>query len=104
MRRRRTITTAVLWSDARAYRSRYRRTARWRTWEAWNEAGKVTTRLSKRLAETSPTTVAGLTALLAYWAEAMDENKVGLDFLDTQQFMKNLAKGAKALAAGSKDA
>jgi hypothetical protein len=92
--------TNELRRNKRAYERRKRRnenSARSLAWSAWNKAGEVTDGLSKQLIETSPTTVAGVAAVLAHWSEVMDEDEHDRDFISTTEFLQSLAKGVKAL-------
>ncbi len=90
--------TKELRRNRRAYDRRNNNPLRNGAWEAWNEAEEVTNSLSQRLIETSPTTVAGVAALLAHWSNVMDENQHDRDFISTAELLKNLAKGVKAIA------
>jgi hypothetical protein len=89
--------TNELRRNKRAYKKRNENSARSLAWDAWNEAGKVTDGLSKQIIETSPTTVAGVAAVLAHWSKIMDEDEHDRDFISTGELLKNLAKGIKAI-------
>jgi hypothetical protein len=49
------------------------------------------------LIETSPTTVAGVAAVLAHWSKIMNEDEHDRDFISTTEFLESLAEGVKAL-------
>lgn len=77
--------------NKRAYKRRNENSARSPAWNAWNEAGNVTDGLSQQLIETSPTTVAGVAAVLAHWSKVMDEDEHDRDLISTQEFLANLS-------------
>jgi hypothetical protein len=83
--------TNELRRNRRAYNRRYSRTARCRTFDAWNKATKVTDSLDKQIGETSPTTVAGIAAVLSYWSGIMNEDTCFRDIYHTQDFLKRLS-------------
>jgi hypothetical protein len=89
--------TKELRRNRRAYAKRNKNTPRAVAFKAWNEADKVTDGLSKQLIETSPTTVAGVAAVLAHWSKVMDEDEHDRDFISTTEFLQSLAKGVKAI-------
>jgi hypothetical protein len=39
----------------------------------------------------------GIAALIAYWAQIMDEDQHERDFVATQQFLESLSEGLKAI-------
>jgi hypothetical protein len=83
--------TNELRRNKRAYKRRNENSARSLAWNAWNEAGNVTDGLSQQLIETSPTTVAGVAAVLAHWSKVMDEDEHDRDLISTQEFLANLS-------------
>jgi hypothetical protein len=89
--------TKELRRNKRAYARRNKNPQRDAAYKAWNEAGIAVDGLSKQIIETSPTTVAGVAAVLAHWSKVMDEDEHDRDFISTGEFLEKLAKGVKAL-------
>jgi hypothetical protein len=85
--------TKELRRNRRAYKKRNENSARSLAWDAWNEAGKVTDGLSKQLIETSPTTVAGVAAVMAHWSEVMDETSTIGTSSARASFLRTWPKG-----------
>jgi hypothetical protein len=89
--------TKELRRNRRAYARRNKNTPRDVAYKAWTEASTVKDALSKQIIETSPTTVAGVAAVIAHWSEVMDEEEHDRDFISTTEFLESLAEGVKAV-------
>jgi hypothetical protein len=76
-------------------------TPRSQAWEAWNESGKIIERLTKELTETTPATLTGAIAVMAYWAKVMtiDTEPYALDAISTKDFLRKLSKRAGTMIA-----
>jgi hypothetical protein len=72
------------------WKERAREVGRDVAYDRWNNQCEVVTQITEELVETTPTTMAGLAALLTYWSEIMDEDTADRDFLKTSEFLEKL--------------
>jgi hypothetical protein len=61
-------------------------------YDRWNEDCKAVDEITAELVATTPTTIAGIAALLGYWSEIMEEDTIDRDFEDTQALLATLGE------------
>jgi DNA-binding SARP family transcriptional activator len=59
-------------------------------YDRWNEDCNAVDKITAELVATTPTTIAGIAALLGYWSEIMEEDTIDRAFEDTQEFLERL--------------
>jgi hypothetical protein len=58
----------------------------------WSDQCEVVDKITAELVATTPTTIAGIAALLGYWSEIMEEDTIDRDFEDTQALLATLGE------------
>jgi hypothetical protein len=68
--------------------------ARAEIYDRWDDLSDGMEEVTEELVATTPTTMAGVAALLAYWSEIMGDDGAGQrqDIYDTQEFLEHLAE------------
>jgi hypothetical protein len=61
-------------------------------YDRWSEHCAVVDKITAELAATTPTTIAGIAALLGYWSEIMEEDTINRAFEDTQALLAGLGE------------
>jgi hypothetical protein len=61
-------------------------------YDGWNECCEAVDKITAQLVGTTPTTIAGIAALLAYWSEIMEEDTIDRAFEDTQALLARLGE------------
>jgi hypothetical protein len=88
-----TVEERVAWVNALHSRPSLRN----RAYDLWNETGKHLTALTDELLQVAPTTVAGVTAALAHWADVADDETADRDFERTREFIEHMAESMRAI-------
>jgi hypothetical protein len=88
--------------STRAGKAAYADTPRSRAYDAWNEGSIAVERLTEELIETRPTTMAGIIAVVGYWAKVMEtdddqDSLYALDAISTKAFLRKLSKRAHTM-------
>jgi hypothetical protein len=60
--------------------------------DRWNEHCNAVDKITAELVATTPTTIAGIAALLGYWSEIMEEDTIDREFEDTQALLARLGE------------
>jgi len=88
---------AKMLRDYRNREAKFKKSQRSVTYDAWNAKCDAMVAASKRLIETQPTTLAGISAVLAYWAKVADEDECDRDFISTVEFLVSTAENVRSL-------
>jgi hypothetical protein len=79
-------------------RARYNNTPRSLAYDAWNAACIAAEAVTEQLANTRPTTIGRVAAVLAYWSEIASEDHFETDLGSTVTFMEALAEAVREIA------
>jgi hypothetical protein len=60
-------------------------------YDRWSDQGDLVAKIAVEFHASPPTTMAGVAAVLAHWAEIMKEDGDHFDFYGTQEFLENLS-------------
>jgi hypothetical protein len=80
----------MAWNEAEA--ARRKGSPRDIAYHRWDDQSDVVDRITDELVATTPTTAAGVAALISYWSEIMDEETINRDLQGTQEFLEKLGE------------